>query len=293
MASDAGAQQHHRPHDLGLDRPPHARRVGADQRLLELLARVPAGSGPGPATRSPSTPHTRARRLPPVRPPRRRSAPLPPSPPRRAKPARPPGLPRRRPRPRCRKPRSTSYRSAAPGPGRTATAPSGGVAPGGNRASTWPPNPPPMIRAPSAPASLQPPNRLLDRRRRDLIAVTQRGVRGIEQPAERPHVPPRERVDRLVDPGVLAHHVLRPQRQRRRRSGAIIAKVASRRLDSPSSDGRLGALRPALVVPRSRVGVLLAGVERHEPERAELERHRIHGQRPEVDPQRPVALAEQ
>jgi hypothetical protein len=44
---------------------------------------------------------------------------------------------------------------AAPGPGSTGIAPGGGSAPGANSASTEPPNPPPMIRAPSAPASLQ------------------------------------------------------------------------------------------------------------------------------------------
>ncbi len=43
----------------------------------------------------------------------------------------------------------------APGAGRTGRAALGGSAPGGNSASTAPPNPPPMIRAPSAPASRQ------------------------------------------------------------------------------------------------------------------------------------------
>ena len=34
----AGPQQHHRPHDLGLDRRPHAGGVRADERALQLLA---------------------------------------------------------------------------------------------------------------------------------------------------------------------------------------------------------------------------------------------------------------
>ena len=53
------------------------------------------------------------------------------------------------------------------------------------------------------------------------------------------------------------------------------------------------ALLAALVVARPGVGVAVAGVERDQRVAAELERHRLHVERAEVDPQRPVGLAQE
>ena len=52
-------------------------------------------------------------------------------------------------------------------------------------------------------------------------------------------------------------------------------------------------LGASLVVARGRVRVVLARVERDEPVAVELERHRLHVERAEVDPQRVIGLAEQ
>ena len=54
---------------------------------------------------------------------------------------------------RCRR-RWTQTRSRAAGPGATTTAPSGRGQPTGSSASTAPPKPPPIMRAPAAPACL-------------------------------------------------------------------------------------------------------------------------------------------
>ena len=74
--------------------------------------------------------------------------------------------------------------TSAGDPGSTATAPLGRRAPGGNSASTEPPKPPPMMRAPSAPARVQAVDRALHLGHRHLVVVPQAAMRGVEQAAQ-------------------------------------------------------------------------------------------------------------
>ena len=146
---------------------------------------------------------------------------------------------------------------------------------------------------PQRPRALQPQNRLLDRRRRDLVAVAQAGVRGVDQPPELRHVAALERRHRLVDPRVLGDHVAA-------RAGAAApaaVEPSERRLAQARDPEQLAGLR-ALGAPlvvarrrRSRGCSPESSVTSCEP--AELERDRAHLERAEVDPQRAVGLAEQ
>ena len=54
---------------------------------------------------------------------------------------------------------------------------------------------------------------------------------------------------------------------------------------------RRRALRAAAVVPGGGVGVLLAGVERHELVAIELQGHLLDLERAEIDPERVIGLA--
>ena len=182
-----------------------------------------------------------------------------------------------------------------PGTGRTPRPRLPGLRPGGISPSTWPPKPPPTIRAPSAPARSQPRHRRLDRRRRDLVAVAQARVRRVEQLAELRQVAGRERGDRLLDPRVLGDHVAGAGIERlgqlgRHRERHVSQAVARRAARTPRRTPRGARCRPER---RVRVGVTLAGVERDQQVIAERERDRAHLERAEVDPQRALGLAEQ
>ncbi len=117
-------------------------------------------------------------------------------------------------------------------------------------------------------------------------------MRGVEQPADRLQVPAGERGSRGLDALVLGDHVPGAQRQRRVEAVGHVERGLAQAGDAERlARGR--ALGPPLVVSRASVRVSFAGVERHQPVAVELERHRLNGQRPEVDPQRAVALSEQ
>ena len=172
-------------------------------------------------------------------------------------------------------PRTTTPTAAEPeAPARTLNAPCGGCAPGGNRASTEPPKPPPMMRAPSAPALLAGLDGALHLGHRHLVVVAQARVRGVEQRARPrrgrpPRAPPRRR------PRARSRSA-RGARGGRAASGRPrVARVASR----SEADAERPAGRPAL-----RAALVVAGVgrgSREAPESSvastwprELERHR-------------------
>ena len=117
-------------------------------------------------------------------------------------------------------------------------------------------------------------------------------MRGVEQAAHLVELARRQRRHRVLDARVLGDHVPRPLAQRR---GQLLDRVERRVAQAGHAEllTRASALRAALVVARSGVGVLLTRVERDQPVVAEVQRHRLHAQRAEVDSQRPVGLAEQ
>ena len=82
-----------------------------------------------------------------------------------------------------------------------------------------------------------------------------------------------------------------PRERRGQARGRLERRVAQARHAEPLACR--GALGAALVVARAGVRVTLAGVERHQPVTAELERAPADLERAEVDPHRPIALAEQ
>ena len=182
--------------------------------------------------------------------------------------------------------------AARRGPGTTPVAPSGRAAPGGSRASTAPPKPPPIMRAPAAPARLSALDRRLDLGHRRLVVVAQAGVRGVEQPPDGLEVARAQRRDRLVDAAVLAQHVARaaPAGVGEPLDGVGIGGAEV--LDAELAGGGL-ALGAALVVARGGDRVRGARVDGGELPALQVERDALDRERREVDPQRLALGAEQ
>ena len=145
---------------------------------------------------------------------------------------------------------------------------------------------------PGGSRSAQPRNGILDGRRRDLIAVAQAFMRGVEQLPERDQVVALEGRAGLLHTLVLVEDVQRAAIKRvgqpRDRLDGRVAQTGDAQLLTCAN-----ALRSSLVIARRGVAVMLAGVERHELPIPKLELDRHHLQRAKVDPQGAVALAEQ
>ena len=180
--------------------------------------------------------------------------------------------------------RRARVRGVAPArAGRRARAPAGRATPGGSSASTEPPKPPPTIRAPAAPAALQPLDGGLDLRDGRLVVVAQRGVRGVEQLADalRGRAPRAPRA-------VASTRAFSLTTWRARLSSVPSSAARSSRVAQRGDAERLAggaALGAALVVARAGERVGGAGLDGHERPVAEVERERLDLERAEVDPQ--------
>ena len=181
---------------------------------------------------------------------------------------------------RARAGRSGARRSEATSrrAGRDRAGPAGRGAPGGSSASTEPPKPPPTMRAPAAPARLSCATVVLDLGHARLVVVAQAGVRGVEQPAGLGRSPASSAAT-IASTRAFSESTWRARRRSGSGSRAAASGSAAREvLDAERLAGG-AALRAALVVAARGVAVLGAGVERHEPPVAELERHGLELER--------------
>ena len=157
--------------------------------------------------------------------------------------------------------RPSQSRRAA-GPGATATAPSGRGQPGGSSASTAPPKPPPIMRAPAAPAALSALDGRLDLGHRRLVVVAQARVRGVEQ-ARRPRSrSPARSASTVASTRAFSLSTWRARRPSGSARRSAASGSASLRCSTPSALAAARALRAALVVARGGVRVRGARVER-------------------------------
>ena len=180
----------------------------------------------------------------------------------------------------------------AGGPGSTATALGGGREPGGNRPSTEPPKPPPIMRAPAAPASFIVRTARSSSGTDDLVEVAQARVRGVEQIAQlaacrsASAATPRPRARSRRPRGALAGRAAPDSR-------AASSSVAWRSDGRPSSSGGARALSAALVVARCGVVVPGTGVQHGEASSRRGRAAPGSARAGDVDPQRRARRAEQ
>src|SRR5205085_3867996 len=130
----------------------------------------------------------------------------------------------------------------------------------------------------------------LDRWGRDLVVVAKARMSFVQQPPEPPEIVLTERLHRLVDARVRAHHVTPTPVERSGQLAHHLERCVAQapQTEQLSSPAALGA---SLVVAGGDVRVLLAGVQRDQLVPCELQRDRLDLEAAEVDPQRTTGLA--
>ena len=134
-----------------------------------------------------------------------------------------------------------------------------------------PPKPPPVIRAPSAPALPGGLDGQVDRRHGDLEVVPHRGVRGVQQRSQVRDPARAQHVGGLQHPGVLGHHVPDPAAHhlvgQPAQGGVEVGHVAQRRHpEQPAASSQLRR-RVAYSLSTRACGVLVSSTSSSSPAR--------------------------